>query len=132
LPKQKDYNCIEELLDEMEENSLLFGMTLDEFWDGNPQYFWVYGRDYAKKEKKKAQENLNFAWQIGMYNMLGVSQAISGITSKTKVEIFPKKPYNLYEKPLTEEEIAHNMKVRMDIQRHNAKINQMVNASKKK
>lgn len=106
----------------MFEQALIFGMTPKDFWQGNPQDFYVYANAYIKKEQMKAQEQLTLAWINGQYTLLAVSQALSDALSGKKQKIFPTKPHNIMERELTPEQKAIKDELDVKIKGHNARI----------
>lgn len=78
----------------MKRNALLFNMTLNEFWYGNPQDFYVYADAYQEK-----QNNIDYcAWINGYYNLQAYRQALSEAFGKGTKKIFPEEPLSEKEK----------------------------------
>lgn len=87
------------MFNEMFVNALVMGMSYEQFWEQDPQLYFMYLQAYNKK-KSIWQEEQNFiSWQNGLYVLQALNQAISGFSGKSK-EIYPKKPY----KPKTKAE----------------------------
>lgn len=97
-------------------------MTPKDFWQGNPQDFFVYANVYIKTEQRKAQEQLTLAWTNGQYTLLAVSQALSDALSSKKQKIFPTKPPNIMKGELTLEQKAIKDEIDVKIKGHNARI----------
>lgn len=72
--------------------AILFGMTYEQFWEDNPQLFWVYGRTYQMKKEIEYKENDINAWNIGQYVLIALTQNSSNMFSKQKKDIYPKQP----------------------------------------
>ena len=51
------------MLDEQFKRSIIYGMTYDLFWFGDPQDYFVYADAYNEKQKEKDYLN----WQLGQY-----------------------------------------------------------------
>lgn len=79
--------------------ALIYGMTSEEFWFGNPQDYFVYQDAFAEKEKKRIKESDILAWQFGRYNLLAFSQVYANAFGKkgTRKKIFPQKPESIKE-----------------------------------
>ena len=103
-------------------------MTAEHFWYGNPQDFFVYAKVYERKLKMEAQKESNFAWSIGLYTYLAVSQSMSDALSGKKKKIFPMKPPNLLKQEETPEKAAKREEIRRKIEEHNAKIAMIIQA----
>lgn len=73
----------------MKVNALLFNMSLNEFWYGNPQDFYVYADAYEEKNKQQDY----FCWLNGTYNLHAQRQALCEAFSKTAKQIYPKEPF---------------------------------------
>lgn len=72
--------------------ALIYGMSSDEFWYGNPQDYFVYEDAFAEKQKLRHDELDVLSWLSGKYNMVAFAQAYSNAWSKQKKDIYPKKP----------------------------------------
>lgn len=73
----------------MKRNALLFNMSLNDFWYGNPQDFYVYADAF---ELKKQQIDYN-SWLDATYNLYAFRQALGEALSKNPKQIFPKEPF---------------------------------------
>lgn len=73
----------------MKRNALLFNMSLNEFWYGNPQDFYVYADNYETQIRKQDYN----AWLNGLYNLFAYRQALSEALSKCPKQIFPKEAF---------------------------------------
>lgn len=78
---------------QMQKNALLFGMTLQEFWEGNPDLFYLYQDCFIDKLKMKRDEDNGFAWLQGNYFLQAFRQGLSEALSKNRHEFYPKEPY---------------------------------------
>ena len=74
--------------------ALLYGMSSQEFWFGNPQDFFVYQDAFADKEKQRYKDADIMAWRFGYYNMLAFAQVYSNAFGKKgqNKKIFPPEP----------------------------------------
>lgn len=63
-----------------------YGMSVREFWEEDPDLFWMYRFLYVNKLKRK-QENDNVnAWLQGAYIFEAVSAALSNAFSKKTIQ----------------------------------------------
>lgn len=76
---------------------MTYGMTYDEFWDGEPKR----AQAYWKAHRLRIQQENEMAWWQGMYNLKAFSVPLSHMFSKHGDEYF-KEPVRLF--PLTKEE----------------------------
>lgn len=84
---------------EMLDNALTVGMTVDEFWYGDPELYFNYVRVYERKVK----ENHQYIWQIGARMCQALQSSVifpAGVVDRTVINSMPKYP----ECPFTEEE----------------------------
>lgn len=70
--------------------AMALGMSLDEYWYGDPFLLVTY-RKYNALQKRKADE---IAWLNGYYNYIGLKCALSAVFAKTEsdVEPYPEMP----------------------------------------
>lgn len=73
--------------------SIRIGMTPDQFWNGDPDYFWSYWDAYVESKKQQIREQNNFAFTQGQYFMLAISHCFQDPSHKK--QIYPKEPFNL-------------------------------------
>ena len=97
----EEYETINDLVNAMKRNAMLFGMSMEEFWYDNPQNFYLRGDVYKRKQEEKVEVYDYIAWRIGMYTMLGTQQTLS--TKHTK--IFPEEPFVLKEREKKEKQL---------------------------
>lgn len=86
--------------DRMFKTALIYGMTSQEFWFGNPQDYFVYQDAFAEKKKNQHDEDDIRAWSYGQYNLLAFRQAMSEAFAKkgsSHKKIFPEKPFSIKE-----------------------------------
>lgn len=95
------------VLNLMFEQALIFGMTPDQFWLGDPDLYYIYQSAHIEKQK---YDNM-LAWLSGKYVLDAVQQAVQ--FSKNPKEIYPKKPYSLdgREKEQYKKEVIENTKI---------------------
>lgn len=67
-------------------------MTPEQFWDDDPDYFWIYLEAYEQKIKAQFEYDNNVAFLQGQYFMAAMSQVLQ--FSKNPKRIYPKKPYD--------------------------------------
>ena len=72
--------------------AILYGMTIEEFWEKNPDLFWIYR--YAYFERLEIEQNIfnHNAWLQGAYFNEALSVALCNAFTKQKAE-YSKKPY---------------------------------------
>lgn len=80
------------MFDRLYKYALIYGMTPEHFWFGDPQDYFVFQDAFAETEKKKWEEIDMTAWTFGLYEMLAYRQVQSEVWGKRKQEIFPKEP----------------------------------------
>lgn len=90
----------------MKVNALLFNMSLNEFWYGNPQDFYVYADAYEEEQIK----NDYLCWLNAVYNLQAQRQSLSEALSKSQKQIFPKEAY------LQKQEMFNNGVARNNLQ----------------
>lgn len=72
--------------------AITYGMSVKEFWEGNPDLFWAYRFSYYNKIKEQ-QEIFNAnAWLQGAYFCEGMSVAINNAFNSKKIE-YSRQPY---------------------------------------
>lgn len=76
----------------MYKNALVFGMTPEQFWLGNPQDFYLFGENYERRIKFDAESANQVAWLNSYYTLLAIKQVASEILSKNQKQIFPQSP----------------------------------------
>ena len=83
----------------MFKTALIYGMTSQEFWFGNPQDYFVYQDAFAEKKKEQHNEDDIRAWAYARYNMFAFSQVISDGFGKKGAhkKIFPEQPFSFKE-----------------------------------
>lgn len=98
--------------------ALIYGMTSQEFWFGNPQDYFVYQDAFVAKQKLEHDEVDIVAWMYGKYNLLAFSQVYNNAFSKNSKEIYPKEPMSITSKNKKEETLEdawNKFKLRADI-----------------
>lgn len=107
--------------------AITYGMSVKEFWEGNPDLFWVYRFSYYNRMKDQQEIFNQNAWLQGTYFYEAVSVALCNAFSKSKVE-YSKQPYGMKIETDTEEE--KKKRIEMQVSELKGRISQ-VNAIKK-
>jgi len=77
---------------------MAYGMTYQEYWNCEPERYFVY-RELHKLDIKRRNEEL---WLQGLYNFEAISTALSNIhldNKQHKVNKYRSEPYDLFAKP---------------------------------
>lgn len=69
-------------------------MTLEEFWNGHPQDFFVYKDIFEEKQKEEQIEKDYYCWLQGLYFVSSLAQVLQ---FKNPKKIYPKDPYSIAE-----------------------------------
>ena len=77
---------------------MLYGMTYDQFWFGDPWMAKAYKEKHLLERKQKNEE----MWVNGAYQLSALSVALNNAFNKKKIE-YIKEPFNIF--PKTEAEI---------------------------
>lgn len=107
------YETINDLVNAMKRNAMLFGMSMEEFWYDNPQNFYLRGEVYKKRQEEKAEAYDYIAWRIGLYTMLGTQQTLT--TRQTR--IFPREPFSAEQ--VRTKGLSLREKIMAGVKRHN-------------
>ena len=83
--------------------AILYGMSVKEFWEDDPDLFWAYRFSYLNKLKTEQEIFNNKAWLQGMYFYDAISASLNNAFSKTKVS-YAKEPYSEKEEVTREEQ----------------------------
>lgn len=73
--------------------AILYGMSVKEFWEDDPDNFWAYRFSYYEKIMFEQEIFNNNAWLQGMYFCEGMLVAINNSFSKDKIS-YSEKPYS--------------------------------------
>lgn len=68
-------------------------MSWEQFWDDDPDIFWVYLEAYEQGQKEQFEYDNNVAFLQGQYFLLAIAQCLQ--FSKSPRKIYPKKPFKL-------------------------------------
>lgn len=79
----------------MQKFALKAGMSLNDFWEGNPQEFFIYKDVYEEAIKEKEEEKDYYCWLQGFYFVSSLAQVLQ---FKNPRHIYPKEPYLQQEK----------------------------------
>ena len=75
--------------------AITYGMSANEFWEGNPDLFWAYRFSYYTRMKEE-QEAMNYKlWLQGAYFYEAISVALANSFGKGKKQSYSSKPYVL-------------------------------------
>lgn len=81
--------------------ALVFGMTYEQFWNDDPQLFWIYSDAYNKKKEIEFKEKNYMMWLNGQYTLLAMAQVMANAFSKNKKSVYPKEPFGEEKKQLS-------------------------------
>lgn len=70
------------------------GLTLEQFWEDDPELFFVYLEAYNENKKQELEEQNLMAYIQGQYFCLAVAQNLQ--MSKSPKRIYPDKPFSLF------------------------------------
>ena len=73
--------------------AIRIGMTPEQFWYDDPDYFWAYLEAYEQKTKLQFEYDNNVAFLQGQYFMAAIAQCLQ--FTKTPKRIYPKKPFDI-------------------------------------
>lgn len=79
---------------------MLYGMTYDQFWCGDPWMAKAYKEKHLLERKQKNEE----MWVNGAYQLSALSVALNNAFNKHKID-YIKEPFNLFPKTEAEKEI---------------------------
>lgn len=102
--------------------AVLYGMTIKEFWEEDPNLFWIYRYSYLEKIDLEQKIYNHNAWLQGAYFYEAVSVALCNAFSKSKAK-YPKEPYYYETSELTEEE--KQKQIKMQVEEVKARIKQI-------
>lgn len=81
--------------------AIRIGMSYSQFWEDDPDIFWVYLEAYEQEQKTKFEYDNDVAFLQGQYFMMAIAQCLQ--FSKHPKRIYPKKPFDLRPSELSEE-----------------------------
>ena len=76
---------------------MLYGMTYEQFWFGDPWMAKAYKEKHLLERKQKNEE----MWVNGAYQLSALSVALNNAFNKKKIE-YIKEPFNIFPKTETE------------------------------
>ena len=112
-----------EIFDELFPTYLLYGMTYEQYWHGDPWLVRAYAQAYLLRRKVDNEQ----AWIQGAYIANAVTVAIANTFGKKKVD-YLKKPLEIF--PKTESE--KNQEIREERKKLVAWLNGMARKAKRK
>lgn len=84
-------------------NALLFGMTSEQFFNDNPQLYWVYGKKYELEIKEKYREISYNGWINNQYTGIILSSTFGKGGNK-----YPSVPFGFEEQNVDKEMVLQN------------------------
>jgi hypothetical protein len=69
-------------------------MSINDFWEKDPELFWAYRFSYINKLKRENEEKNYIAWLQGLYFFEGVSIALANSFGKANLK-YPTEPYGM-------------------------------------
>lgn len=69
------------------------GLTLEQFWDEDPELYFAYLEAYNEQKKNEFEEKNLLAYMQGAYFNLAIAQNLQ--FSKSPKQIYPKEPFDL-------------------------------------
>lgn len=78
----------------------LYGMSYEQFWEGDPTMTKYYLQAYKEKEKRKAEKTKWIMWEQGLYiyeAICDVSPILRAFSKVTKPLPYPKEPWGINE-----------------------------------
>lgn len=81
--------------------SIRCGMTPTQFWDEDPDLFWIYLEAYEQEQKSRFEYDNSVAFLQGQYFLLAIAQCLQ--FSKHPKKIYPKKPFELSKNEVSEQ-----------------------------
>ena len=76
-------------------------MTYEQFWNDDPQLFWIYENAYNKRKEIEFKENNYMMWLNGQYTLSALAQVMANAFSKSKKNVYPKQPFGEEKKELS-------------------------------
>ena len=97
---------------------LSIGMTYEQFWYGDPTMAKDYLKAYKLKEKREAEKAKWIMWEQGLYvyeAICDVSPVLRAFSKATKPLPYPKKPWDIDETQMIENEKIKKLREERDI-----------------
>lgn len=76
---------------------IMYGMTYEQFWHGDPWMVRAYAQGYLLKRKAKNEE----LWLQGIYMIHALNASVGSMFNKTKIK-YVEKPLDIFEKTQAE------------------------------
>lgn len=112
----------DKLFDEMCPYYMSMGMSLAEYWDGDPIYVKFYREAHELKKEEKNRE----LWLQGMYfydALVDVAPLIKAFAKNPKLTPYPSEPYALTKKEKEEKEKREMLKMKADMEAWMLRVN---------
>lgn len=103
--------------------AITYGMSVKEFWEDDPDLFWVYRFSYFERLRAEQEMFNNNAWLQGAYFHEAISVALCNSFGKQKVE-YSKQPYG-FDKNNEEQEEQKKQQLEMQVADVKARIAQV-------
>lgn len=81
--------------------AIRIGMTYTQFWEEDPEIFWIYLEAHKQDLKEKFEYDNSVAFLQGQYFMLALAQCLQ--FSKRPKKIYPEQPFNVTKNETPEE-----------------------------
>ena len=92
----------------------MFGMPLDLYWHGHPDYFFAYQEAYRLKQKEKFDMENQVAWLSGTYNLSALYEVMILVNRDPKTVPDSDLP-KYFSKPIDFDNVSNNKKSESDI-----------------
>ena len=93
---------------------MLYGMTYEQYWFGDPWMAKAYKEKHLLERKQKNEE----MWVNGMYKLSALNVALNNAFNKHKID-YVKKPFDIFPKTEAEKEGAKRVERRKLLSRIN-------------
>lgn len=68
---------LDEFFSEECELGMIFGLSYEQYWEGNPELFYAYAKVYKTKTERLAEERDTLAWLTGQYVLAALNVTFS-------------------------------------------------------
>ena len=95
--------------------AITYGMSVNEFWEENPDLFWAYRFSYYERKRNEEQETNFKLWLQGAYFFDAITTALANSFGKGKKHNYVEKPYCLSKEEAEEEHKKEQSKLETQI-----------------